>query len=124
MILRDDMKITESFDKEEFSCKCGCGLDYIQDGIVQRLQVVRDILKSPILVLSGVRCAKHNSEVGGAPESYHTKGMAVDWVIENSSTLKWAAETILHNWSGGFHYYPEKNFVHCDLGPRRRWGES
>jgi len=113
--------ITEDFSLDEFVCPDGCGANHIHEGIIHRLQVIRDIVKTPIIITSGVRCCKHNDELGGAINSYHLPGWAVDWTMEDPKTLEWTAKTLLHNWSGGFHWSPEKKFIHCDIGPRRRW---
>lgn len=113
-------KITENFRRKEFACKCGCGFDDIDIRIVNRLQVVRDILGIPIKVLSGCRCKKHNADIGGKPESCHLKGEAIDWTVEDPEKLAMAA-MMLVNWSGGFHYYSDKKFIHTDVGRKRRW---
>ncbi len=111
--------ITENFSRSEFACKCGCGFDQINIGLIHRLQVIRDILGVPIQVLSGCRCKKHNADplVGGEPDSYHLTGEAADWTVSEILDI---AEALSH-WSGGFHYYPDKVFIHTDVGPRRRW---
>ena len=121
MTLRAE-NITENFTVEELNCKCGCGWSIIQYNLVHRLQVIRDIAEEPIKVLSGGRCATHNLAVGGTPGSYHLKGEAVDWCLAsgNKVRLKWLAE-LLKDWSGGFHYYEDRGFIHCDIGRRRRW---
>ena len=109
--------ITENFDRSEFACHCNCGFNQINIGLVHRLQAVRDIFNIPIIILSGCRCRNHNTTVGGEPDSYHMKGDAADWTTNNLSEI---VEGLSH-WSGGVHYYPEKNFIHCDVGLRRRW---
>jgi len=112
-------KLTQNFNREEFMCKCGCGLMAINPTIVQRLQVIRDIINVPIHVNSGYRCKKHNLEVGGAKESQHVLGNAIDWYTLDFPLDKIA--DMLVNWSGGFHFYAEYKFIHIDIGPRRRW---
>ncbi len=116
--------ITQDFSRWEFRCKCGCGKEDIHIGLVHRLQVIRDITGHPIKILSGCRCAEYNAKIGGAPESYHLKGMAADWCFggdDPDSLLAKVANRLIPEWSGGLHYYPEKNFIHCDIGPKRRW---
>lgn len=112
-------RITKNFYREEFKCKCGCGLMAINPAIVQRLQVIRDIVDLPIMILSGYRCSKHNLEVDGAKYSQHMMGNAIDFRIENYP-MKDLAE-VLKNWSGGFHFYQPENFIHVDVGVERRW---
>ena len=110
------MSMTENFKREEFAYK-HCGANYIRDRIVDKLQVIRDIIGVPITVTSGSRCALHNNRVGGAPDSLHLSGEAVDFTCDG---IKEVAK-LLNNWSGGFHYYPEQRFIHIDIGARRRW---
>lgn len=44
-------------------------------------QRVRDILKEPMIISSGVRCPSLNSAVGGAKNSQHMKCEAIDFVL-------------------------------------------
>lgn len=110
--------ITRNFDRSEFACRCQCGYDDINILLVNRLQAIRDITGLKMIINSGCRCEKHNREVGGAPDSYHLTGQAADWRFEPAS-YTWYV--MLSRWSGGFHYYEDKGFVHTDVGPKRRW---
>jgi uncharacterized protein YcbK (DUF882 family) len=112
-------KITPNFYREEFTCRCGCGLMAINPAIVQRLQVIRDIVDLPVLILSGYRCKKHNDEIRGAKGSQHMLGNAIDFRIEEYSMRHLAI--MLTSWSGGFHFYQAEDFIHIDVGPERRW---
>jgi len=85
--------------------------------LANRLQVVRDILNKPITITSGYRSPSHNASVGGAPNSYHTKAMAVDIVVKGMTPRQ--VQVFLKNWSGGLGY--GDTFTHLDLGPTRRW---
>jgi uncharacterized protein YcbK (DUF882 family) len=38
------------------------------------------------MITSGVRCAKHNTRVGGAKNSYHVTGMAADLKVVGLTT--------------------------------------
>ena len=73
------------FKKSEFTCKCGCGLNIIQLGVVKIAVEVRDLFGSPAIVTSGTRCEKHNKEVGGVSNSRHLKGKAIDMYVQNVS---------------------------------------
>lgn len=114
------VRITENFYLDEFVCPDGCGSDHINPNLLHRLQVIRDIIQVPMIITSGVRCQFHNEskQVGGKPNSYHLTGEAVDWTI-TGDLMRYLH--LLHNWSGGFHYYMDRKFCHCDIGPRRRW---
>lgn len=115
------LKLTDNFTKEEFACRCGCGLKSIDEGLVHRLQVCRDIIGESIEVLSGCRCQKHNEVVGGELKSYHLKGDAADWTLKDKEKLRRFGEYMTDKWSGGWHYYPTQGFIHSDIGPKRRW---
>ena len=49
------------------------------------LEPARRKLGKPIVISSGYRCPKLNAAVGGVPNSYHTRGMAVDIVCSVAS---------------------------------------
>lgn len=66
------------FNKSEFACKCGCGLDNINSMLVEELNIARAIADTPFVITSGCRCEMHNKNVGGLAGSAHTKGLAVD----------------------------------------------
>ena len=114
--------ITENFNRYEFACKCGCGFDAINERLVHRLQVVRDIIGVSIIINSGCRCLKHNENIGGSKNSYHLFGMAADWEFDIiGNMLDFRICMLLKEWSGGFHYYRNERFFHVDIGPKRRW---
>lgn len=61
--------LTPNFSRAEFACPC-CGNDRISPSLVAELQIIRNVA-GPLTVTSGVRCAAHNEEVGGVPDSAH-----------------------------------------------------
>lgn len=75
----DDIKY---FKKEEFTCKCGCGLNNMNLAVVKIADKVREHFGSPAIVTSGSRCEKHNKEVGGVSNSRHLQGKAIDMYVE------------------------------------------
>lgn len=81
--------LTNNFTRKEIECKCGCGISNISDVFMQKLQRVREIVDSPIKIISGCRCSIHNKNVGGADASDHVatktmEGHGVDIVCVNS----------------------------------------
>lgn len=50
----------------------------IVDDVVYKLDRARELYGFPIVITCGYRSPEHNAEIGGVPNSAHTKGMAVD----------------------------------------------
>jgi len=115
----NDFRISKNFKLSEFSCKC-CGSVKIDTEVVKKLQLMRDKIQKPIIITSAYRCPKHNQEVGGAENSYHTQGLAVDIVVGGYSLdeLEMIAKEVGFR---GLGIYRNANFIHLDLGPVRRW---
>lgn len=70
------------FKKDEFTCKCGCGLNNMNLQVVRIADDVRRHFGKPAIVTSGSRCAKHNKEVGGVSNSRHLQGKAIDMYVQ------------------------------------------
>lgn len=85
-----------------------------------QLQARLGMRNSEILVLSGYRTPKTNRSIGGASNSYHILGKAVDFYIQGVSLAKVRQAALSLN-NGGVGYYPRSNFVHVDTGPIRSW---
>jgi len=79
--------------------------------LANRLQVIRDLTGKQIYINSGYRSKEYNASIGGARESFHTKGMAADIRIEGMSPAR--VQEYLKNWSGGLGSY--SNFTHVDI---------
>ena len=60
--------ITPNFSRAEMSCRCGCGLDHMDEQFMKMLQQLRNQL-GPLPVTLAVRCEKHNHESDGYPKS-------------------------------------------------------
>ena len=73
-----DWKIIKHFKKEEFTCKCGCGLNNINQTFVLMLDDSRGLANMPFKINSACRCESHNKKIGGVKDSAHVKGLAVD----------------------------------------------
>lgn len=80
-----DWQEIKYFKKEEFECKCGCGLNNINDDLVLALEKARGNSNFPFKINSACRCEKHNKKSGGVKDSAHTKGLAVDISIRDDS---------------------------------------
>jgi uncharacterized protein YcbK (DUF882 family) len=79
------------FMPSEFYCKCkrkNCSgkTRLIHPDLSDKLERLRALYAAPIIISSGLRCAEHNAEVGGAPDSSHVLGLAADIRCTNSVT--------------------------------------
>ena len=117
----DDIKY---FERREFACKCGkCGGFPVEPNwdLLRVLEKIREHFGAPVRVNSGVRCATHNKNVGGASRSQHVYGTAADIKVTGVSPAKVAeyAETLLPN-TGGIGQY--STFTHIDVRKTKsRW---
>lgn len=80
----DSALLTRDFRAFEFDCPCrNCQSTLVSEELLLKLQVIRDILKSPIKINSGYRCEEHQKELEAlgyetAPYSQHLRGCAAD----------------------------------------------
>ena len=70
--------LTANFNLEEYACKCGCGKADIKQELAIKVQQVRDIVGRSIVINSGVRCVRHNGNIGANETSSHIGGLAAD----------------------------------------------
>jgi uncharacterized protein YcbK (DUF882 family) len=111
------MKVSKHFNREEFACKCGCGLDTVDVDLLKVLEIVREHFGKPVIINSACRCADHNKSIGGASKSYHVKCQAADIVVKDVPSSQ--VQEFLQEWIGGLGCY--STFTHIDVGPERRW---
>lgn len=74
---------TPYFTREEFACRCQCGLNTIDYETVMICHAIREHFDKPVTITSGVRCEAYNKAVGGAPSSQHLLGRAADIVVQD-----------------------------------------
>lgn len=112
------------FERSEFKCKCGkCGGFPVEpsEELALILEKIRKYFGKPVIINSGIRCATHNANVGGANASQHLNGTAADIVVKDVSPERVAkyAETLLPK-TGGIGRY--KTFTHIDVrSVKARW---
>lgn len=68
---------TTHFRPQEFGCP-HCGVRVVRAQLLYRLELLRKAIGKPIPIVSGYRCPVHNAAVGGAHDSMHMYGSAVD----------------------------------------------
>jgi len=117
------------FKRKEFECKCGCGFAAVDTELLKVLTDVRETFGVPLVITSGNRCAKHNANIGGAPNSSHVLGLAVDFRPYHH--VEGFAEYISNIRKYLRDKYPDKygvaskesSFVHLDVKPgkARNW---
>lgn len=79
------VNLSKDFYEDEFICQCGCGLLNVKPKFISLLQAIRNETKTAMEITSGCRCEEHNMSVGGKMGSAHTKGLAADIAVYNST---------------------------------------
>ena len=65
------------FSRQELACRC-CGRLQIEKRLIGAPEDLRSRAGVRIVIHAGYRCPAHNLEVGGVPDSEHTRGLAGD----------------------------------------------
>ncbi len=116
------------FSRAEFKCQCGgryCNGFPVEpaEETVRMADEVRRRAGVPLTVNSGLRCARHNAEVGGVSNSLHLTGQAVDLSGSISpAKLHQIAEQVQAEMipgRGGLGLYSWG--IHIDNGKKSRW---
>lgn len=90
--------------------------------LARQLQRARNEIGRPFLVNSWYRPPDVNAAVGGATNSQHLYGKAVDVQINGYSGRR-VANAVMLWWPGGLGIYSNlPDVVHLDIGPKRTWG--
>lgn len=107
--------MTKYFSVKELACS-HCNVNGMQQPMLEKLDLFRVRWGKPLVLTSAYRCEFHNKAIGGAPNSQHVKGLAVDvtWSSytgkEKAALLKLAMEIFT---GIGLH----KQFLHVDDRP-------
>jgi len=105
---------TKNFTAREFECPC-CGREKMDQGFVDKLQSLRDLLDAKISVVSGWRCARHNKKVGGKVDSPHLFGHAADIACKGSRSRFNLIEALIE--VGFSRIGIAEGFIHADDDP-------
>jgi hypothetical protein len=121
--------LTPNFSTHEFTRKCDDTLPTTLkpnlNELTKNLQIIRNHIHKPIIVISGYRSPRCNMRVRGAKKSQHMHAKAADIVVKDMShedlqkmILLLIAEGKIHE--GGVGLY--RTHVHYDIrGYRSRW---
>ena len=106
------------FKYSEFTCHCGCRYNRVDIRLVKILDNIREHYGKPAIITSGVRCEKHNREVGGVEGSWHTKRKAADFYINgvSSSELNRYCSILRDQGVLRYCYAIDSGAVHIDIG--------
>jgi hypothetical protein len=104
---------------EEFICQCGgkyCKGNTAtpQAKLVKVLDTMRGNLGGAMTIVSGVRCAKHNANVGGVSNSRHLSGKAADIRVKGKTADQVLAEAKKHP-EVRYAYKINSTNVHVDI---------
>lgn len=107
------MQITKNFRTREFKCPCCNKIKYDPE-LVDKLQILRNLMGCSIIVTSGYRCSKFNTKIKGYVKSNHLTGKAADIRAGNGNLtlLDKYAKLVFH--MGGVGTYT--GHVHVDTG--------
>jgi len=121
--------LTPNFSTHEFTRKCEDKLPATLkpnlNELTKNLQIIRNHIHQPIIVISGYRSPRCNLRVKGAQKSQHTHAKAADIVVKNMShddlhqvIIRLIKEGKIRE--GGVGLY--RTHVHYDIrGYRSRW---
>lgn len=112
-------KDIKHFTRDEFKCKCGgahCKGFPVepQEKLIRVADAIRTNLGGAATVTSGVRCTRHNANVGGVSNSRHLSGKAMDFSIKGKSADQILAEIKKHP-EIRYAYKIDSKHVHMDI---------
>lgn len=114
-----DRILTKHFKQKEFDSEdCPFSGAAMSEEVVWMLEALRRILNIKMPVNSGFRTPAHNKAEGGAPQSGHLEGLAVD-IGTSSWTTEKRRDFIVCARKLGFRGIGiAKTFIHIDMKPR------
>lgn len=111
--LTSDGRVTR-FTDAELGCRCGCLLTDMQEPCIDALHESRTEIDHPMFPTSGVRCWSWNTAKGGAQDSAHPEGLAVD--LQSMIDLYTLYHTLIKHFRRVCMYSRAKGyFCHADM---------
>ena len=107
-----------NFRKNEFACKCGRYCDgypaEMDPTLVRVADRVRRHFGTAVIVSSGLRCARHNANVGGVSNSRHLIGKAMDFCVTGKNAAA-VLEYVQQQPEIRYAYAIDGRYVHMDV---------
>jgi uncharacterized protein YcbK (DUF882 family) len=103
------------FKLSEFACKCGrdnCDAEHMTIETLNALNELRKLYGKPLYITSARRCEYQNNKCGGAENSYHLIGAAVDIKVTSGTMMGQLVELSMRVGFRGFGI--AKTFLHLD----------
>jgi len=117
------VKVSEHFVSTEFDChgRGCCSQTVVNEKLIEYLEKIRNHFNAPITITSPYRCPTHNSRIGGATGSRHSKGDAADIVVKGVAPREVAkyAESIGIMGIGLYETSSDGHFVHIDTREKK-----
>ena len=118
------VKVAKNFREHEFFCKCPDfpgNYHLLDPRLIAAAQCVRNFARCPVYITSTFRTPACNYKMGGAHDSLHLKGLAIDLNVHTGfpsvvESIKEFSELFLKLYSvgiKGFGFYP--SHLHLDL---------
>lgn len=112
------MKASKYFSNAEFK-KLGCTIDDMDADLLYKMDKLRALCGIPLVMTSAYRTQKQNTAAGGASNSAHLRGKAVDIKCMNGTTRFNIVNNAIQV---GFRRIGiGKNFVHLDNDNTLPW---
>lgn len=101
------------FTEREFTCDGLLCFDKMNKTLIDMLDVARDLSGVPFNITSSYRTEEHNAKIGGAKNSSHLRGNAVDIACTSSQNRLIIVDALI---TAGFTRIGiAKTFIHCDI---------
>lgn len=116
----DRTLLTKYICANDFRCGlsrgCSCTTILIDLSLVAYIRRLEDHFGCKITITSAYRCPSYNAGAGGVTKSYHTRGMAIDFVVPGHSPREAAqyCESIGIKGIGLYETRADGYFVHID----------
>lgn len=106
------VQVSKNFKLVEFQCNCGAQHVKLSSVLLNKLQQLRDVIGKPIIINSAYRCPSYNTKIGGAKNSQHLYGTAIDIKVNGMSPVEVAKVAERLGFTGIGTY---STFTHVDV---------